>query len=85
MRLSNSSISTRRRGLVIALLAASWAYCVGAAAQTPGKADQAVLNAAADHRKPYLDDLKSLVEFETGSRDTEGINQATAWLADRFK
>lgn len=85
MQFSTSSTSTRRIGLATALLAATWAYCAGAAAQTPGKADPVVLKAAADHRTPYLADLKSLVEFETGSRDTEGINQATAWLGERFK
>jgi glutamate carboxypeptidase len=85
MPFSTSSTSIRRIVLATALLAASWAYCAVVAAQTPGKADLAVLKAAADHRVPYLADLKSLVEFETGSRDTEGINQATAWLAERFK
>lgn len=85
MPYSTSSSSARRIGLIAAMLATSFAYSAGVAAQTPGKADVAVLKAAADHRAPYLADLKSLVEFETGSRDTDGINQATAWLAERFK
>lgn len=65
--------------LAVLAVALQW----GAAhAQTP---DAAVQRAAAAQKQPLLDTLKELVSIETGSRDLEGLTQATELIAQRFR
>lgn len=65
--------------LAVLAIALQW----GAAhAQTP---DAAVQRAAAAQKQPLLDTLKELVSIETGSRDLEGLTQATELIAQRFR
>nr|WP_295785682.1 M20/M25/M40 family metallo-hydrolase [Rhodoferax sp.] len=47
--------------------------------------DQAILRAAATQKPVLLETLREFVSIETGSRDTEGIQQATALLADKLR
>ncbi len=47
--------------------------------------DAAVQAAAAAQRQPLLASLKEFVDIETGSRDHEGITQATELLATKLK
>jgi glutamate carboxypeptidase len=54
-------------------------------AQLAPAPDVAVQSAAAAQKQPLLDSLKELVNIETGSRDTEGINQATELLAAKLR
>lgn len=55
------------------------------AASAQPSADTAVLRAATAQKQPLLDTLRELCSIETGSRDIEGINQATALLADKLR
>ena len=65
----------------VAVLAA--ALQLGSAlAQAP---DAAVQRAAAAQKQPLLDTLKELVSIETGSRDLDGLTQATELIAQRFR
>ena len=65
----------------VAVLAA--ALELGSAlAQAP---DAAVQRAAAAQKQPLLDTLKELVSIETGSRDLDGLTQATELIAQRFR
>lgn len=73
---SRASLAT---ALAIALLLGP------ATAQSAAPPDQAVLRAAAAQKGPLLDSLKEFVSIETGSRDTEGIQQATALLAGKLR
>ncbi len=45
----------------------------------------AVLSAAAAQKQPLLDSLKEFVNIETGSRDHEGIAQATELLGNKLR
>lgn len=47
--------------------------------------DAQVQRAAAAQKQPLLDSLKEFVSIETGSRDLEGINQATELLAGKLR
>jgi glutamate carboxypeptidase len=53
-----------------------------AQAQAP---DAAVQRAVAAQKQPLLDTLKEFVSIETGSRDLEGITQATELLASKLR
>jgi glutamate carboxypeptidase len=53
-----------------------------ACAQVP---ESAVQRAAASERQPLLDTLKELVSIETGSRDIDGLTQASELLAGKFR
>jgi glutamate carboxypeptidase len=53
-----------------------------AQAQAP---DAAVQRAVAAQKQPLLDTLKEFVSIETGSRDLEGITQATELLANKLR
>ena len=48
-------------------------------------ADAAVQRAAASERQPLLDTLKELVSIESGSRDIDGLTQASELLASKFR
>jgi glutamate carboxypeptidase len=54
-------------------------------AQLAPSPDAAVQSAAAAQRQPLLDSLKEFVSIETGSRDFEGITQATELLATKLR
>jgi glutamate carboxypeptidase len=56
-----------------------------AVAQLARSPDAAVQAAAAAQRQPLLASLKEFVDIETGSRDHEGITQATELLATKLK
>ncbi len=56
--------------------------CGSAAAQV---ADPAVQRAAAAQKQPLLDTLKELVSIETGSRDVEGLRQASELIAAKLR
>ncbi len=58
------------------------APAVGQLARSP---DAAVQAAAAAQRQPLLASLKEFVDIETGSRDHEGITQATELLATKLR
>lgn len=47
--------------------------------------DPAVQRAAAAQKQPLLETLKEFVSVETGSRDVEGITQATELLASKLR
>jgi glutamate carboxypeptidase len=47
--------------------------------------DAAVQSAAAAQKQPLLDSLREFVNIETGSRDFEGITQATELLANKLR
>ena len=53
-----------------------------ASAQSP---DAAVQRVVATQKQPLLDTLKELVSIETGSRDAEGLAQASDWLAGKLR
>ena len=54
-------------------------------AQLAPSPDAAVQSAAASQRQPLLDSLKEFVNIETGSRDHEGITQATELLGNKLR
>jgi glutamate carboxypeptidase len=56
-----------------------------ASAQLAPSPDVAVQSAAAAQKQPLLDSLKEFVNIETGSRDHEGITQATELLASKLR
>ncbi len=71
-----------------AAMAAACALAVGCLAAGPlwaQQGDPAVLKAAAAQKQPLLDTLKEFVSIETGSRDMEGIAQATELLAAKLR
>lgn len=70
----------RRPALV--LLAAALFTAGAAFAQSP---DAAVQRAVAAQKQPLLDTLKEIVSIETGSRDAEGLAQASDWLAGKLR
>jgi glutamate carboxypeptidase len=75
--------TARHATLVIALAAA---LLLGStAAQSAAPPDQAILRAAAEQKPALLETLKEFVSIETGSRDTEGIQRATALLAGKLR
>lgn len=54
-------------------------------AQSAPSANTAVISAAATQKLPLLESLKEFVNIETGSRDYEGITQATELLASKLR
>lgn len=72
-----------RIGLAVALAA----MLAGAPvlAQLAAQPDAAVQRAAAAQKQPLLDTLKEFVSIETGSRDIEGLTQASELLATRLR
>ena len=77
-----------RRSLLAAMLTGLSCLALGGALQpahAQSGADAAVLRAAAAQKQPLLDSLREFCSIETGSRDIEGITQATALLADKLR
>ncbi|TAG27630.1 MAG: M20/M25/M40 family metallo-hydrolase [Burkholderiales bacterium] len=65
---------------------ASAAFLTSAAfAQQAVSPDAAVQRAAAAQKQPLLDSLREFVNIETGSRDHEGITQATELLGNKLR
>jgi glutamate carboxypeptidase len=73
-----------RRLALLTTLVASLSF-VPAAAQQATRVDAAVQRAAAAQRLPLLDTLKEFVSIETGSRDIEGLTQASELLASKLR
>ena len=72
------------RSLSVALASAALLTATAHAQLVPAP-DAAVKNAAAAQRQPLLDSLREFVNIETGSRDIEGITQATELLATKLR
>ena len=72
------------RFLSVALASAALLTATAHAQLVPAP-DAAVKNAAAAQRQPLLDSLREFVNIETGSRDIEGITQATELLATKLR
>ena len=70
---------------LICLLAAAALLQSAAHAQLAPSPNAAVKAAAAAQRQPLLDSLRDFVNIETGSRDHEGITQATELLGNRLR
>ncbi|MBA2675954.1 M20/M25/M40 family metallo-hydrolase [Ramlibacter sp.] len=87
MRSLDISISsTSRRRAVAAAVLASAALLAGLAGPVAAQTtDPAVQRAAVAQKQPLLDTLKEFVSIETGSRDMEGITQATELLAAKLR
>ncbi len=64
----------------VTMLASALSF-VPASAQLATQADAAIQRAATAQRQPLLDTLKEFVSIETGSRDIEGLTQASELLA----
>ncbi len=73
-----------RRFLVSLISAGVFAAALSSASAQPAP-DLAVQRAATAQRQPLLDSLKAFVDIETGSRDVDGITQATELLGQRLK
>ena len=71
--------------LIFTVLASTALMTSGAHAQSAASPDAAVQSAAAAQKQPLLDSLKEFVNIETGSRDFEGITQATDLLATKLR
>jgi glutamate carboxypeptidase len=71
--------------LLIALSVSATLIATPAHAQLARSPDAAVQAAAAAQKQPLLASLKEFVDIETGSRDHEGITQATELLATKLK
>jgi glutamate carboxypeptidase len=71
-------------GLAAALVAALCSLPAAAQLAAP-QADAAVQRAAAAQKQPLLDTLKEFVSIETGSRDIEGLTQASELLATKLR
>jgi glutamate carboxypeptidase len=67
------------------VLASAALLTTTAHAQLASTPDAAVKSAAAAQRQPLLDSLREFVNIETGSRDHEGITQATELLATKLR
>ncbi len=66
-------------------LAAALSFVPAAAQLAAPQADAAVQRAAAAQKQPLLDTLKEFVSIETGSRDIEGLTQASDLLASKLR
>ena len=72
-------------GGAVALVLACGAHAQLSPTNAAGQPDARVVRAAASQRQPLLDSLKAFVSIETGSRDHEGILQATDLLATQLR
>ena len=70
-------------GLTVVMMA--FLAAAPAAAQLAAQPDAAVQRAAAAQKQPLLDTLKEFVSIETGSRDIEGLTQASELLATKLR
>jgi glutamate carboxypeptidase len=71
--------------LLAAILVSTSFVATTACAQLALSPDAAVQRAAAAQKQALLDSLREFVNIETGSRDFEGINQATELLANKLR
>jgi glutamate carboxypeptidase len=71
--------------MLLILLSGNAANAQLAAAPGALQPDAIIMRAAAAQRQPLLDSLKAFVSIETGSRDVEGIAQATDLLATQLR
>jgi glutamate carboxypeptidase len=71
--------------LLLVLSVSATLISAPAHAQLARSPDAAVQAAAAAQKQPLLASLKEFVDIETGSRDHEGITQATELLATKLK
>ena len=71
--------------LLVALFVSATFMSTSATAQLARSPDAAVQAAAAAQRQPLLASLKEFVDIETGSRDHEGITQATELLGTKLR
>ena len=75
-----------KNGAFLACLLLGAAFVTATAqAQLAPSPNLAVQNAATAQKQPLLDSLKEFVNIETGSRDHEGITQATELLAGKLR
>ncbi len=75
-----------KNGAFLACLLLGAAFVTATAqAQLAPSPNLAVQNAATAQKQPLLDSLKEFVNIETGSRDHEGITQATELLAVKLR
>ncbi len=72
-----------RIGLAVAM--AAFLAGAPAGAQLAAQPDAAVQRAAAAQKQPLLDTLKEFVSIETGSRDIDGLTQASELLATKMR
>jgi glutamate carboxypeptidase len=75
----------RVHSLFAAMLASTALLSTTLHAQLAPSPDAAVQSAAAAQKQPLLASLKEFVDIETGSRDHEGITQATELLATKLR
>jgi glutamate carboxypeptidase len=75
----------RPHRLFAAVLVSAALLSTTAQAQLAASPNAAVQSAAAAQKQPLLDSLKEFVNIETGSRDHEGITQATELLASKLR
>jgi glutamate carboxypeptidase len=75
----------RPHRLFAAVLVGAALLSTTAHAQLASSPVAAVQSAAAAQKQPLLDSLKEFVNIETGSRDHEGITQATDLLATKLR
>jgi glutamate carboxypeptidase len=71
--------------LLFTVLASAALMTTAVHAQLAPSPNTAVQSAAAAQKQPLLDSLKEFVNIETGSRDFEGITQATELLATKLR
>lgn len=69
----------------VAAAFAALLWAGAAVAQLAQSPDAAVQRAAAAQKQPLLDTLKEFVSIETGSRDIEGLTQASEMLASKLR
>jgi glutamate carboxypeptidase len=75
----------RPHHLLTTVLACVALLSTTASAQLAASPHTAVQSAAAAQKQPLLDSLKEFVNIETGSRDHEGIIQATELLGNKLR
>jgi glutamate carboxypeptidase len=71
--------------IVSAALLATMSLMSSVNAQSTPSVQLDVQKAAAAQKQPLLDSLREFVNIETGSRDAEGITQATELLANKLR
>ena len=81
----NIRIRSMKMNFPLAALLAAACFAPASFAQLAASPDAAVQRAAASQKQPLLDTLKELVSIETGSRDIEGLTQATELIATKLR
>jgi glutamate carboxypeptidase len=75
----------QRNHFLVILLASAALHTGLAFAQQAASPDAVIQRAAAAQKQPLLDSLREFVNIETGSRDHEGITQATELLGNKLR